>query len=408
MARAPASPIDPAADAAALLRRLAFVILFLVMPSAALVARRALVILVPIGLVLLLLAAVLDGENRPWRRTLEGFTQHPAALAVAVLVGWSALSLAWTPYVAPAIERLLNLIAIIGLALAGYAALPDRIRTANLYIVTVGVAAASVAALGIGLSGQVEVGFGLQSALARGLVVLSLLVWPAVAWLRSRGRHGEALATALLVAGAAALGPDPLPLAALAVGAAIYACATLRPRPVASGFSWLMAGLVLLGPLLPFVSRALAKTLFGRDDPLTAGLGVWRRVILNDPVRLITGHGLDTSTRNRLAGFLPQNTPETALFEIWYEFGIVGAAATAVALFFAARRAGREAPTLVPGLLAAFATAFTLACLGIALVEVWWLTALAVVALAFAAGERGQFRTRRPRLWLRRTPANDP
>ena len=65
MARVPQVTADPAADAALLLRRLAFAILMLAIPVAALFARRALVILAPIAVVLLVLATAIDGSARP-------------------------------------------------------------------------------------------------------------------------------------------------------------------------------------------------------------------------------------------------------------------------------------------------------------------------------------------------------
>ena len=52
-------------------------------------------------------------------------------------------------------------------------------------------------------------------------------------------------------------------------------------------------------------------------------------------------------------------------FDIWYDLGIVGAGALATALYAAVRAAGRAHAGLVPGAMAAFATAFTLCCLGV-------------------------------------------
>jgi hypothetical protein len=36
-------------------------------------------------------------------------------------------------------------------------------------------------------------------------------------------------------------------------------------------------------------------------------------------------------------------------------------------------------------------------------VQMWWFTALVVVVLVFVAAERGQFRTKRPKAFLRRS-----
>jgi hypothetical protein len=92
----------------------------------------------------------------------------------------------------------------------------------------------------------------------------------------------------------------------------------------------------------------------------------------------------------------------TVLFEIWYELGVVGAAAAAVALHAAVHSAGRGHPALVPGGMAAFAAAFTFAIFGIGTAQMWWVTTLATVTLVFVAAERGQFRTTRPKAILSR------
>ena len=61
---------------------------------------------------------------------------------------------------------------------------------------------------------------------------------------------------------------------------------------------------------------------------------------------------------------------------------------------------------LGPGALAAFAAAFAVACIGVGLTVMWWITTLSVVVLVFIAVERGQFRTRRPKASLLKA-AND-
>ena len=55
------------------------------------------------------------------------------------------------------------------------------------------------------------------------------------------------------------------------------------------------------------------------------------------------------------------------LFEIWYELGLVGALAGAVALYASVRGTRDRHPSLRPGIMASFAAAFMLACLGIGL-----------------------------------------
>ena len=187
MARPPVSPIDPAADAAGLLRRLGFAILMLAMPLAALITRRGVVALAPIGVALLVIASVLDGEpsaagdaERDRRVRRRHGIRAPVRL-VRPVARLDALSRARG-------GTARQLAATLGVVFAGYLALPDRMRSANLYLLPVGVAVAAVAAIGLGLFGSGG-GWAFKAdgqSLARGLVVLVLFVWPSVAWLRSR------------------------------------------------------------------------------------------------------------------------------------------------------------------------------------------------------------------------------
>src|SRR3954471_7704051 len=89
---------DPAAAAASLLRRVGFTILMTAVPVTALVTRRAVVVLAPVGIVLLVLAAVLDGGSRPVKERLRAVLLSPGGLAAGLALGWCTLSLVWTPF----------------------------------------------------------------------------------------------------------------------------------------------------------------------------------------------------------------------------------------------------------------------------------------------------------------------
>ena len=58
--------------------------------------------------------------------------------------------------------------------------------------------------------------------------------------------------------------------------------------------------------------------------------------------------------------------------------------------------------------MAIFASAFTIACIGVGLTAIWWITTLTITVLVFIAVERGQFRTRRPKASLLRPRAASP
>ena len=73
---------------------------------------------------------------------------------------------------------------------------------------------------------------------------------------------------------------------------------------------------------------------------------------------------------------------------------MVAAASALVAGPLAARE---RYGAVLPGVVAAFATALALAAAGTGNGQAWWPGTIGVVLLLFVAVQRGQFRTRRPR-----------
>lgn len=387
MARLPHSPADASGDAAALLRRLGFALLFAGAGVSAYLARSGLPLLLALGAVLLAVAAVLDGANRPWRSSLARIGAAPALVAVALLLGWSALSILWTPALRPAAERGAASAAVVALALVGYLGLPDRMRSANLYLAPIGTALAAVLLVAVAVGRDDPAA---QAWLARGLAVIVLLVWPSVAWLRSRARDREAVGLAVIVAGAAATLAHPGPILALAAGAIGYLAAQLGGRAGALAVGFAMAGLALFAPVILAFAAPLG--------PWTEGATAWREALLSAPIRLLTGHGLEALARAPWMGRDAVALPGARLLALWYEAGVVGVLALCAAIVTGLRSVGASWPVLLPGVAATVVTAFGLALSGLGRGETWWAAALALTALAFVMVERGQFRTRRPRL----------
>ncbi|WP_457089506.1 peptide ABC transporter permease [Microvirga sp. P5_D2] len=384
-----------------MLRRIGFAILFLVIPSVAFLTRRAMVILAPLAVVLIVLASILDGSARQPMQRLTDLLGSRGILAGGVLLLWACLSLIWTPFLPQASERLFNIIVMGLMALVGYLALPERMRSANLYLLPLGVGLAALVAVPLVLKEGARLdpeGLSIE----RGMIVLVLLLWPAVTWLHSRGRNLEALALVLAVALGAFAATDGLPLYGMAIGALAFALTATSPALGSRFVAFAMAGLLLLAPVLPFVLKPLSDGVLGPNSAAALSLGVWRDTILADPLRLLTGHGLETSIRGRIYGIIPSRAPSTLLFEIWYELGLIGALAGAILLYRAAMGAQGHRPILGPGIMAAFATAFALGCFGIGTTQVWWFTGLIMLVLIFVAIERGQFRTTRPKAILSR------
>lgn len=389
---------NPAIDSAALLRRLAFFLLFMILPVSAIVARRGLVIVVPFAIILLILAVTLDGDYLPIRRGLKQFLWSPGTLLGILALIWAILSLLWTPFPTSASERILNAVGTIAMIVAGYLALPQRMRSSNLYLLPIGVGAAAILALFSEAAFFQNPRFiDLDNIFERGLVVLVLLFWPALAWLRSR--HRDTFALALTVATLATLlfAPQNTALWSFSIGAVVYVITKIAPKFGAACTAWITGGLLALAPLLPFVLQPF-QHLF--SSSLAQSLEICRHLILSEPVRLITGRGFETALRGRMVGLLDPAAPIGMLFEVWYELGIVGALAVAATIFVVVRKAGNRHMPLAPGMVAGFTSAYLFACFGIGTAQSWWLTALASTILIFVAVARGQFRTKRPSIFV--------
>jgi hypothetical protein len=400
MARSNPTTPDLAGDAAGLLRRFGFAVLVILAPIAAIVSRRGLVILVPIGIALLVLATFIDSEGREplgrARRAMIG----PAGLTAAFLAFWAGLSLLWTPFPAAASERLLNLAGIAAVGMLAVAALPQRMRVTNLYLMPIGTGLAALVALVLEARG-VPLGDAEPTTdmaiLDRGLLLLVLVAPSAISWLASKDRYMSCFALVAVVTAALVYGGAWPALAAFAIGAVVYAIATLDGGIGRWVGLVVMPGLVLAAPLVPFLLRPMAKLVFGISHPRVESIRVWARIVTDDPARLITGHGLDTVLRAKIAGLVPNLAPTGILFEVWFELGFLGAIALALLLAFAVNGASRLQGGAAPGAMMTLAVAFSLAVMGQGAAQAWWLIGLALAALVAVAVDRGQYRTTRPR-----------
>jgi O-antigen ligase len=231
---------------------------------------------------------------------------------------------------------------------------------------------------------------------------VTLLAWPALAWLLMRQERAAAILLALAVVCAVLLAGSPAAVLALLVGAVGFGLAAVAPRVMVPLVAWLLVLAVVAAPLLPFALTALANSFFGGDVTMLKSLVVWRDSVLAEPVRLITGHGLDTALRSQLAGILPLGAPQSILFEIWYELGLLGALPVAFLLASAALAARGLGDAIAPCLIGAILNVLAFACLGLVGSQTWWLTLIAVASVAFTAVIHGRFGTRRPKAVLGR------
>lgn len=379
-----------------MLLRFGFAIFALVMPSATLMSRWVIVVLVPIGAVLIILSALMkDDPARIWRSARDAVLSVPG-IAAGLLAIWMLVSLAWTPFPAEAMEKLFKSLGIIALGVLAIVALPRRMRGTNLHLVTIGVAIGALlilAAAFVEMSGArlATVPAGTPGRVA---VMLTVLVWLGAGWMLIKDRPMLAAGLVILVSLAIALGSArdaliPLVAAVLVVGAAWN-----RPERVAHMLAIAAGVLVIAAPVLALIASFLPKAgLFG-------SLGAWWGLVSADPLRILTGHGFDSANAARVAGLIPAEARVSLIGDIWFDLGVLGALGIAAIAYAAFRAVGALGLELAPAALGAVTAAYLYALLERGATQTWWLNAMTVAAIVLVSIGRGRYRTVRPRAGL--------
>ncbi|MGQ0445730.1 MAG: hypothetical protein ACT4O2_11570 [Beijerinckiaceae bacterium] len=391
----------PAEAASKLLIRLGLTALFAGLPCAGIFWRGAIYVVLPVGAILILLGVLLDAPPYAGRRLRDALVSPTGGAALLVAL-WAAMSVLWTPFPADAGQRFLQFAGATSLAVLAAVYLPQKTRSLEFYLLPGGIAVASAATLALTyfnspwLIGDFEFD---ETLYERATITLIVLVWPALGFLSLREHWIAAAILAVLVAGVALAGFAQIALLAMGAGAFTFAVAMSRPAATARFLAWLFAPLILFSPFLPLLYHLMLPIAGFDTGAGSAPMRIWNELTVSQWPRLITGHGLDFVHRGLSLGYLPEETPKSLLLVLWLDFGLVGAAGVAVlvvqAFSFAARLPAKSAPALLAGLVAIL----TIAVLGIATSQIWWLTLLDCEVIAFALLVKGMDRARRPDVW---------
>ena len=389
---------DLATDAGRLLVRLGLAVLMIALPIASITSRRLVFTLMPVGSVLILIGVFMMPRRRAGA-SLAGALLSPAGLAAAVLIVWACLSIVWTPFPVPAAERFAKTAASGVLAFLVVLLLPPRSKTSDLNLMPIGAGVASIAAVVLALAapaGALPVLDVEATTQARAAVGLVLLVWPALGALAVRERWASAglVAVAVAVAGIAVW--TPAALAGMAAGALVFSLATTRQALVSRLMAGVFAALILAAPLVALAATRMSGRPAVGSLALVKSLQGWGQIAAHDWAHLLTGYGFDTFARGISSGFIPGVVPRSLLVELWIETGLIGALAAAGVCIGAFLAAGRTAHAVAPFLLAALTCALTIAIWGLATLQLWWITLIAVMAIGFGCVVKGQSRMERP------------
>jgi hypothetical protein len=401
---------DPAVAAAAMLLRLGFAIFAIVLPSAILMSRWVIVVLVPIGAILIILSAVLRGDPFRVLRDLARSLWSVPGLTGLSLVLWALLSLGWTGQPGAAADKIFKTVGVVVLGLLAVHALPARMRATNLHLITIGVALGALLILASVVAQTL--GFALlrfpSGTPGRTAIMLTCLGWAAAAWLMIKDRRLLAAILIVLVAGVALFGPTTNAIAPMAVGLIVFALAWSAPERAGTGLGTLAAAIILLAPIVALAARLLANVFGLPGDGSLAQFGAWWGHAAAEPLRLMTGWGFNAAHAAREAGQMPVTVPISLLTDTWYDLGLLGAIGFAILVFSAMQAAGRSGLEVAPLALAGLAAAFTYAVIAIGAIQTWWMNGMMVFAVVLLSVERGRYRTVRPRAALRGTPLPAP
>jgi hypothetical protein len=390
---------DPPAEAAArVLIRLGLAALFVALPCTGIFWRGAIYVLLPVGATLILLGAVLDSPRHPGR-TLRGALVSPAGGAALFLAFWACLSLLWTPFPEEAADRFFKSAGTTVLAVLVAVYLPQKTKTLDLYLLPAGLAVASLATLALALFGTSWFlgGFEFDETLfERSMITAIVLVWPALGILSFREHWISAAILAILAAAVALAGFAQIALLATGAGAFTFAVAMSGPARTARVLAWVFGSLILFAPALPLLYQIVLKLAGFEAGAGSAPMLIWGDLIVSQWPRLITGHGFDFVHQGLSFGYLPERAPRSLLFVVWSDLGLAGAAGFMVLVVQSFRSAGAIPTKAAPALLAGLVAILTIAMLGIATAQIWWVTLLDCDVIAFAILLKGIDKAQRP------------
>ncbi|MDP2354578.1 MAG: hypothetical protein Q8M31_00760 [Beijerinckiaceae bacterium] len=389
---------DPVAGAAEFLMRLGIAVLMIAGPVGALVSRRLLVALVPVGAALMI-ASVLIAPRQGMFRALAQALASPLGIVALALLVWIGASILWTPYPGVAGERFAKMIGTAAVVTLAIAILPTHVRTPNLNLLPIGLGAACLGVLILAPLNLIDtrpIEGPEPGVIERVAIMTAVLLWPALGALAVRDRWMSAGVLAVVATAAILLVRTPAAFGGLAAGAIVCAFGLAGGRRFAQVLAIVFAILFAFAPALALLTERFAPQMGIEALPLMRSFTAWAGMIAEHGVRTLTGYGFDSAVRGLQTGFIPFGVPRGAIFQMWFDLGVFGALLMAFLLARVIVAAGAAMPPASGFLLATVVSTVAIGAFSAVGLQLWWLTIVGLAAIASALLLKGQYRTDRP------------
>ncbi len=349
---------------------------------------------------LLLLAAILAAPTHWWACRRFPVPDLRMSIALVVLLAWCAIASAWSvePVQALVLAIRIAVVFAAGMILfAASAALDDaaRERVGRWLIAGFGVSLAYMA-VEIGLDYPLLRSFkeprpGSEAVwFNRGAVALSLIVWPAVAYLWGRGLGWKSLALPVLLGIASTFLLSASATLGFATGVAAFLLASSHRR---AGRAITLAACVVAMVATPLAVREMHDHGWHRADWLASSeqhrVEIWNFSVERIAEKPLFGWGFDSSRHvgklfheageadPRIVSLHPHNAP----LQIVLELGAVGAVIALVLLWLISTRLDSLPSRMRECGQAMFIAALAIGCVAFGQWQNWWLALIASVAL---------------------------
>jgi O-antigen ligase len=366
------------------------------MPFAMAIAHRSTPLFLALSALFSLGGVAAEGQLRRLGRDAVLALTTPLGLAVLAFLGWSVVSIAWSPFRGLSVTALGELWIPIACGFVLALILPERMTRGAFWLLAGAVVAACLLILidlKTGLAARQSLGMRANTFIFnRPTLTLLVLMPPLLTWLAGSGRRGWAYGTGVALA-------FGLTLAHSDSGAALLGLLVMGPVFLLAWFApritgWLAATACVIAiasaPFLGAISEsAISPAMHEQmtEHHTRERVDVWRSFGAAVRASPVVGSGFGVSPRMRqtpvarkvpreLRRMLAIGHPHSTPLQVWTELGAVGAFLALVILLLLLRNLGRQ-PHMIRSLsLALFAGAAAVALVGHGAWQGWWAASL--------------------------------